>query len=109
MLVRRSKASTDDKLLIDTARQQEAVSAGGEFPDAPNEWPQLSERSGNACDLPGEKEILQVIQGHPEGISIVEIGNELGVDFRRLLGSTDALLASGRIDQVQELFYPVGR
>jgi len=55
------------------------------------------------------RKILQAIQRHPEGVSIVEIGNELGVDFRRLLGSTDTLLASGQIDQVQELFYPAGR
>jgi hypothetical protein len=96
MLVRRSKAA-DDKRLVGTAHQQEAVSAGGEFPEALNEWPRLSEQ------------ILQAIQGHPEGVSIVEIGNELGVDFRRLLGYTDKLLASGKIDQVQELFYPVGR
>jgi len=109
MIRRRWKASADDKRLIGTARQLEAVRAGGEFLDPLNEWPQLSERLGNDCDLPEEKKILQAIQRHPEGVSIIEIGNELGVDFRRLLGSTDTLLASGQIDQVQELFYPTGR
>jgi len=109
MIRRRWKASADDQRLTGTARQQEAVRAGGEFLDALNEWPQLSERLGNDCDLPEEKKILDAIQRHPEGVSIVEIGNELGVDFRRLLGSTDTLLASGQIDQVQELFYPTGR
>ena len=109
MIRRRWKPSADDQRLIGTARQQEAVRAGGEFLDALNEWPQLSERLGNDCDLHEEKKILQAIERHPEGVSIVEIGNELGVDFRRLLGSTDTLLASGQIDQVQELFYPTGR
>ena len=109
MIRRRWKPSADDQRLIGTARQQEAVRADDEFLDALNEWPQLSERLGNDCDLPEEKKILEAIQRHPEGVSIVEIGNELGVDFRRLLGSTDTLLASGQIDQVQELFYPAGR
>ena len=110
MTIRRSwKASADDQGPIGAARQQEAERAGGEFLDALNDWPQLSERPGNDCDVPEEKKLLQAIQGHPEGVSIVEIGNELGVDFRRLLGSTDTLLASGQIDQVQELFYPAGR
>jgi hypothetical protein len=109
LMRRRWKASADDQRLIGTARQQEAVSAGGEFLDALNVWPQFSDRLGNDCDPPEEKKILQAIQRHPEGVSIVEMGNELGVDFRRLLGSTDTLLASGKIDQVHELFYPAGR
>jgi len=108
MIRRRWKASADDKGLIGTARQQEAVRARGDFLDTLNEWPQLSGRPGNDC-LPEDKMILQAIQRHPEGVSIVEIGNELGVDFRRLLVSTDTLLAGGHIDQVQELFYPAGR
>ena len=107
MMIRRGwRAPADDKPLIGMAPQQEAVRAGGELLDALNEWPQLSELIGNHCDLPEEKKILRVIQRHPEGVSIVQIGNELGVDFRRLLESTHTLLASGQIDQVQELFYP---
>jgi hypothetical protein len=104
----RRKASADDKRLIATPRRQEAVYAGGEFLNTLNEWPQLSKRVDD-CDLPEEKKIFQAIQRHPEGVSIVEIGNELGIDFRRLLASIDTLLASGQIDQVHELFYPAGR
>jgi hypothetical protein len=105
---RRRKASADDKRLIGSARRQEAVRAGGEFLDVLNVWPQLSKRVDD-CDLPEGKKILQAIQRHPEGISMVEIGNDLGVDFRRLLESIHTLLASGQIDQVHELFYPAGR
>jgi len=107
---RRGKAAADAKHLIGTARQLEPVGAGGEFLEPLNEWAQIPEQLlGNVGDLPEEKKILQAIQRHPEGVSIVEIGNELGVDFRRLLVSTDTLLASGQIDQVQKLFYPAGR
>lgn len=106
MIRRRSKESADDQRLI--GHQQDPVRSGDDFLDALNLWPQLSEFD-NDCNLPEEKKILQAIQRHPEGVSIVEIGNELGVDFRRLLGSTDTLLASGQIDQVQELYYPSGR
>jgi hypothetical protein len=110
MMIRRSwNAPDDEEGLIDTARQKETVRAGDELLDALNGWQQFSEQLGDDCLLPEEKTILQAIQRHPEGVSIVEIGNELGVDFRRLLVSTDMLLASGQIDQVQELFYPAGR
>jgi hypothetical protein len=109
MMRRKWKGSSDEKRGVGTARQQEGAHAGAEFLDVPYAWPQLSDRLGNDCDLPEERKILEAIQRHPEGVSIVEIGNELGVDFRRLLGSTDTLLASGEIDQVQELFYPAGR
>jgi hypothetical protein len=108
MMIRRTwKASADDKPPIGAIRGQKTVRADSEFPETLNEWPQLTEWLSTDADLP--KEILQAIQRHPEGVSIVGIGNELGVDFRRLLGSTDTLLAGGQIDQVQELFYPAGR
>jgi hypothetical protein len=93
VLMRKWRASGDDQRWI----------------DAVDDWPDFSEQFGDDCGLPEAKKILQAIQRHPEGVSIVEIGNELGVDFRRLLVSTDMLLASGQIDQVQELFYPAGR
>src|SRR5207244_4803232 len=87
MIRRRWKASADDKRLIGTARQQEAVRAGGEFLDALNEWPQLSERLGNDCDLPEEKKKLRAIDRHREGVSFVGMGNELGADFGGLFDS----------------------
>jgi hypothetical protein len=109
MIWRRRKAAADDRLLIRATRRQEAMRAGSELPDALNDWPPLSEPLGHDCNLSEEQKVLQAIQRHREGVSIVEIGNELGVDFRRLLASTDTLLASGQIDQVQELFYPAQR
>jgi hypothetical protein len=93
VLMRQRQAPGDDKRRIDVV----------------DDWPDFSEQYGDDCALPEAKKILQAIQRHPEGVSIVEIGNELGVDFRRLLVSADTLLATGEIDQVQELFYPAGR
>jgi hypothetical protein len=107
MIRRRWKAPADDKTLHSTAREQVETRGASDSLQHLNErhsFPELLD-SG----LPQEKRLLQAIQRHPEGVSIVDIGNELGVDFRRLLSSTDALLASGQIDQVQELFYPAGR
>lgn len=108
MMIRRGwTASADDKTLHSTAREQEATGGVSESLQHLNERHSLPELLDGG--LPQETRLLHAIQRHPEGVSIVDIGNELGVDFRRLLSSTDALLAAGQIDQVQELFYPAGR
>jgi hypothetical protein len=51
-------------------------------------------------------DLLDVVETHPEGISLVDIGNELGVDWRDLLGLSDRLLSDGEVEKIQELFYP---
>ena len=108
MMIRRGwKAPADDKTLHSTAREQEQTTGATESLQHLNERHSFAKLLDGG--LPQEKRLLHAIQRHPEGVSIVDIGNELGVDFRRLLSSTDTLLASGQIDQVQELFYPAGR
>jgi hypothetical protein len=57
----------------------------------------------------GNEELLQVarvIQEHPEGICARDIGNELGIDWRRVLGLTRGLVNSGLVEQVEEAYYP---
>ncbi len=63
--------------------------------------------SSPAQESTGDEQVLQLIQSHPEGIGIVDLGNELGVDWRGLVGPTDRLLTHGDIEHVQQLFYPV--
>lgn len=108
MMIRRGwKASPDNKTLHTTVGDEAAMGAVGQRVEQLNEWCSVAELPDSG--LPQERRVLHAIQRHAEGVSIVDIGNELGVDFRQLLSSTDALLASGQIDQVQELFYPAGR
>jgi len=64
------------------------------------------------CEAPQNLRSLALLSPESKAVRCCVLdhnSNELGVDFRRLLGSTDTLLASGQIDQVQELFYPAGR
>ncbi len=53
-----------------------------------------------------EKQILEIIAGHPEGIKLVDIGNELGVDWRSLIGIIKPLVDGGKIDKIENLYYP---
>ena len=53
-----------------------------------------------------EKQILEVIAGHPGGIKLVDIGNELGVDWRSLIGIIKPLVDGGKIDKMENLYYP---
>lgn len=52
----------------------------------------------------GER-ILRVLRAHPEGIRLVDIGNELGVDWRGLITFTKSLLDEGKIEKIDHLYY----
>jgi len=64
-------------------------------------------RADFANVLWGEEKVLRAVQSHPEGIKLIEVGNEVGVDWRRLVRPAHTLTDAGRIDQVEELFYPI--
>ena len=49
--------------------------------------------------------VLNVIRQHPGGVHAVEVGNELGVDWRCVLDSTRALVDAGLVEQVDLEFY----
>ena len=53
-----------------------------------------------------EKQIPEVIAGHPEGIKLVDIGNELGVDWRGLISIIKPLIDDGKIEKIESLYYP---
>jgi len=52
------------------------------------------------------EQILRVLRTHPEGIRLVDIGNELGVDWRGLIAVTKSLLDEGKIEKIDHLYYP---
>ena len=53
-----------------------------------------------------EAEVLRVIARHPEGVRAVDIGNELGVDWRRVPAAAGRLVEQAIVDQVAHEFYP---
>jgi hypothetical protein len=50
--------------------------------------------------------VLTVIARHRDGVRAVDVGNELGVDWRRILEATRNLVAAGAVEQVDQNFYP---
>jgi hypothetical protein len=57
---------------------------------------------------PGKRErVLGIVRAHEDGIRLVDIGNELGVDWRTLVGVTKSLLEEGAIEKLDCLYYPV--
>lgn len=65
-------------------------------------------RRTSAPDLLPE-EVLRIIRSHPEGASAVDVGNELGINWRRVLGVMRTLVQAGALEQVQEQFYAVSK
>lgn len=53
-----------------------------------------------------EELILDTIQRYPEGISIIAIGNELGVDWRSLTEAVQSLLRQRKIEGIETMYYP---
>ena len=58
-----------------------------------------------AADL--DTRVLTVIGRHPDGVRALDVGNELGVDWRRVLEATRNLVAAGAVEQVDQHFYVV--
>ena len=98
--VRRLRAETREVLRRHRRRRQlMARSARWPF------WQLFPGRITAPPDLRGD--VLRVVQEHPEGIRAVDVGNELGVDWRLVLGVGRALTERGLIDQVDHDLYPI--
>ncbi len=50
--------------------------------------------------------LLAVIQRYPAGVSIVEIGNGLGVDWRSLIATLQSLEEERKIERINTMYYP---
>ncbi len=61
-----------------------------------------------ARPLPLEKRVLEVIARRPQGIRLVDIGNELGVDWRSLLGVSRTIVEEDKVERIDNLYYPRG-
>jgi hypothetical protein len=56
-----------------------------------------------------ERQVLEYIVSHPNGVRALDIGNRLGVDWRRVLAVAHTLVEGGVVDQVNDEFYPAGK
>lgn len=52
------------------------------------------------------KRILKVIEQHPDGIKLIDIGNELGVDWRGLIADTKSLIEKNKVEKTDNFYYP---
>ena len=53
-----------------------------------------------------EARILETVTKHSEGIKLVDIGNELGVDWRGLIGGIKSLVDEDKVEKIDNLYYP---
>lgn len=53
------------------------------------------------------RRILRVIERYTDGVRLVDIGNQLGVDWRVLIGPIRVLMDQGKVEKVENLYYPV--
>ena len=63
--------------------------------------------SAESADAWLEAEVLRVITRHPEGVRALDIGNELGVDWRRVPAVAGRLVEHAMVEQIAHEFYPV--
>jgi hypothetical protein len=69
-------------------------------------WPGTPAREDATSEL---LQALRVIHGHPEGICARDIGNELGIEWRRVPAITRSLLEAGLVEQVGQEYYPCAK
>jgi len=50
--------------------------------------------------------IEEIISRHPDGIRLVDMGNELGVNWRGLIGPTKSLVDQDRVEKIDNVYYP---
>jgi hypothetical protein len=70
-------------------------------------WPGSGER--HVPDERLQTQVLRIIQAHPEGVAAVDVGNELGLDWRRVLGIGRTLAEGGQVEQAEHEFFPIGK
>jgi len=97
------------ELLIAVGIAALLVGLGGLF--APSRGTARSGPTAPPRGGPGELEALaervfRVIEAHPEGITLVAIGEELGIDWRQLIAPVNMLLAEGRVKKRDRSYFP---
>ena len=69
-------------------------------------WASAADRPAQPADDVLRGEVLQSIVSHADGVAAIDIANELGVDWRRVCGAAQTLVAEGAIEQVEQELYP---
>lgn len=54
-----------------------------------------------------EKRILKIIQENLDGIRLVDIGNQIGMNWRSLVKVVKSLEDEGKIERLNSVFYPI--
>lgn len=100
--LRRAIRGTLHEIASDVSAAKRLWSVGPELAPAvqrPCTAPPAEERSAE------QERILQVLKAHPDGIRLVDIGNQLGVDWRGLIAPTKSLLDEGKAEKIDYLYY----
>jgi len=67
----------------------------------------LPQKTKIAEELSDKKQALRLINGHPEGIKLTEIGAQLGKDWRWYIPIVKELMEESKIRKEENLYYPV--
>lgn len=70
-------------------------------------WESWPSQDGPGANDRLRTDVLRVVQDHADGITAVDVGNELGVDWRRVLDVGRTLAEGGLVDQIDHAFFPV--
>jgi len=98
---------------VDTV-EEEAVSLPAAEEETVAEEKEIAEKEeesllppiAEAVEYSSEARVLEVITKHSEGIKLVDIGNELGVDWRGLIGAVKLLVDEDKAEKTDNLYYP---
>jgi predicted transcriptional regulator len=55
-----------------------------------------------------KKEILGILRENSHGLTLVEIGNEMGVNWRSLVETMNVLMDEGGIERLGDVYYLSG-
>jgi len=83
----------------ETVAEEKEETAGKEEESLP---PPIAEEVESSL----EARVLETITKHSEGIKLVDIGNELGVDWRGLIGGIKSLVDEDKVEKTDNLYYP---
>jgi len=68
--------------------------------------PEIKEKPEAKGGPPNAEKVMEAIVSHPEGIRLIDIGNEVGVDWRTLIGPTKSLVDENRVEKIENMYYP---
>jgi len=58
-------------------------------------------------ELSAKKQVVKLLNGHPEGMKLTEIGAELGKDWRWYIPIVKDLMEENKIRKEENLYYPI--